>query len=234
MKVSEIIKAVRWCIDEESNNNSDMADAIDEKDDSYMDNIIKAKINDALRWVCVTAPATLLLGGESKNGINALTKDYTFSSGAEGYNKNWNEDFGIGMITLPSDVSFLRFLRVRGLDWYKAILSPVDEDSEEELTMFNETSKGTYDRPQATVVLGTPMRLLVQPASDSIEVTIAYSPTDSSQDIENDSDIDIPAKVCGAFLYYIAYLLLSAYDDTKATKMYEIALQQLGAQTKQS
>lgn len=233
MKVSEIIKAVRWCIDEETNNTSEMADVIDEKDDSYMDNIIKAKINDALRWVCVTAPSSLLLGGDSDNGTSALTKDYVFTSGGEGYNQGWNDTFGIGMITIPSDVSFLKFLRVRGSDWYRAILSPVDEDSEEELTMFNETSKGTYDRPQASVVLGTPMRLLVQPASDNIEVTVAYSPTDNSQDLEDDTDVEIPAKVRGAFIYYIAYLLLSAYDDTKAEKMYSIALQQLGAtQTK--
>ena len=45
MKVEDIIKAVRWCIDEESNNFSSITD---EKDDLYMDNIIKAKINDAL------------------------------------------------------------------------------------------------------------------------------------------------------------------------------------------
>ena len=31
-----------------------------------------------------------------------------------------------------------------------------------------------------------------------------------------------------AFIYYLAFLLLSAYDDTKATQMYTIALQQLG------
>lgn len=40
MKVEDIIKAVRWCIDEESNNFSSITD---EKDDLYMDNIIKAK-----------------------------------------------------------------------------------------------------------------------------------------------------------------------------------------------
>ena len=39
MKVEDIIKAVRWCIDEESNNFSSITD---EKDDLYMDNIIKA------------------------------------------------------------------------------------------------------------------------------------------------------------------------------------------------
>ena len=48
MKVEDIIKAVRWCIDEESNNFSSITD---EKDDLYMDNIIKAKINDALHWI---------------------------------------------------------------------------------------------------------------------------------------------------------------------------------------
>ena len=38
----------------------------------------------------------------------------------------------------------------------------------------------------------------------------------------------LPFRLKNAFIYYLAFLLLSAYDDTKATQMYTIALQQLG------
>ena len=44
MKVDEIIKQVRWCIDEETSGTSFITD---DKDDVYMENIIRAKIPDA-------------------------------------------------------------------------------------------------------------------------------------------------------------------------------------------
>ena len=63
MKVEDIIKAVRWCIDEESNNTSEITD---EKDDLYMDNIIKSKINDALHWIAITAASSSVLSDSKK------------------------------------------------------------------------------------------------------------------------------------------------------------------------
>ena len=63
MSIEEIIKAVRWCIDEESNNTSEITD---EKDDLYMDNIIKSKINDALHWIAITAASSSVLSVSEK------------------------------------------------------------------------------------------------------------------------------------------------------------------------
>ena len=68
MKVEDIIKAVRWCIDEESNNTSEITD---EKDDLYMDNIIKSKINDALHWIAITAASSPVLSDSKK--VDATT-----------------------------------------------------------------------------------------------------------------------------------------------------------------
>ena len=230
MTVEEIIKQVRFCIDEETNNTSEIND---EKDDLYMDNIIKAKINDAMRWVCVTASSTLL-EGKDKSADTSFNKTLNFSSGSAGYNMSWNEQFNIGLITIPSDMNFIRSVRVRGNDWYRAVLNPVEEDSEEELAMFNETSMGTYDRPQVAIVRTTPLKLMVQPASDSFEVNVVAMPSAVSSSTSASTDIPVPEKLRGAFIYYIAFLLLSAYDDTKANQMYTIALQQLGANSQRS
>lgn len=46
MTISEIINKVKWCIDHETHEDAKLAD---NGEDSYMDNIIRAKINDARR-----------------------------------------------------------------------------------------------------------------------------------------------------------------------------------------
>lgn len=232
MTVEEIINQVRWCIDEESNNSSDLSEAIDDKDDSYMDNIIKAKISDALRWVCMNAPEQMLLSGSSDNA-SSIGKNYTFSNGDSWYNQYWREDLEIGIVKLPSDVSVIRMLRVRGANWHRAVLKPVEEDSDEELAMFDESARGTLDRPQVAIMRTSPIKLMIQPATSSVEVTLASSPS-STTNISKDTNIDVQDSTRGAFIYYLAFLLLSAYDDTKASVMYSIALQQLGiTQSKQ-
>ena len=216
MKVSEIIKAVRWCIDEESNNNSDMADAIDEKDDSYMDNIIKAKINDALHWLALTAASSSILADSKIIGGTTTTLQVL----------DYDEERHIGVVSLPKDVEIINVFRIRATGWQKAIV-PVEDTDDEALMMFDDTVLGTEDRPQATILREDPIRILIQPKADT--ATISYVGVPKSVDTDDDTDIDVPDKLHNSFIYYIAYLLLSAYDDTKANQMYTIALQQLGA-----
>lgn len=215
MKVSEIIKAVRWCIDEESNNNSDMADVIDDKDDSYMDNIIKAKINDALHWLAMTASSSSILADSKKvNGTTATLKVSDYDTKRH-----------IGVISLPQEIEIINVSRIRATDWQKAVV-PVEDTEDEALLMFDDSAMGTSDRPQATILRENPIRILIQPKTDT--AIISYVGVPKSVDTEDDAEIDVPEKLCNSFIYYIAFLLLSAYDDTKASQMYAIATQQLG------
>lgn len=215
MKVSEIIKAVRWCIDEESNNNSDMADVIDDKDDSYMDNIIKAKINDALHWLAMTASSSSILADSKKvNGTTATLKVSDYDTKRH-----------IGVISLPQEIEIINVSRIRATDWQKAVV-PVEDTEDEALLMFDDSAMGTSDRPQATILRENPIRILIQPKTDT--AIISYVGVPKSVDTEDDTEIDVPEKLCNSFIYYIAFLLLSAYDDTKASQMYTIATQQLG------
>ena len=229
MTVEEIIRQVRWCIDEESNNISDLEEVIDEKEDSYMDNIIRANIPEALNWLAVSAPAQSLV--LPNNTSDDFVKDYDTSKTskvAEGlqYNKQWDETNGIGCITFPSE-NPIRLIRLRGEGWHKAIKQPCEEDADECLYMYDDTAKGTEDRPIAVIVRGNPTRLLIQPASESVNLTFArYVQFDPDSD--GDADLPIPDSGTAAFIHYLAFLLLSAYDDTKASQMYTIALQQLG------
>lgn len=213
MSIEEIIKAVRWCIDEESNNTSEITD---EKDDLYMDNIIKSKINDALHWIAITAASSPVLSDSKSIGSTSDTiqvSDFDF-------NRN------IGVITMPSNMEIITINRIRGASWYKAV-TPVEDTDDEALMMYDDTAKGTIDRPQAAIMRENPIKILMQPKTSTAVITYVGVPKSVSTDAST-TDVSIPDKLKNAFIYYIAFLLLSAYDDTKASQMYTIALQQLG------
>ncbi len=230
MKVDEIIKQVRWCIDEET---SGTAYLTDNKDDVYMENIIRAKIPDALHWIAITASASSVLSSSSSTQKNASSDVASTTATMTVTSFDGHED--IGVITMPSSVSVFNINRVRGKGWHKAVI-PVEDTSDEALMMFDDTSKGTIDRPQAAIMRVKPLQVLVQPMPSDGTISVSYVgvPTDVTKGSgEEDDSVEISDNFRGAFIYYLAFLLLSAYDDSKANQMYSIALQQLGAnQTK--
>lgn len=230
MKVDEIIKQVRWCIDEETSGTSHITD---DKDDVYMENIIRAKIPDALHWIAITASASSVLSSSSSTQKNASSDVASTTATMTVTSFDGHED--IGVITMPSSVSVFNINRVRGKGWHKAVI-PVEDTSDEALMMFDDTSKGTVDRPQAAIMRVKPLQVLVQPMPSDGTISVSYVgvPTDVTKGSgEEDDSVEISDNFRGAFIYYLAFLLLSAYDDSKANQMYSIALQQLGAnQTK--
>lgn len=213
MSIEEIIKAVRWCIDEESNNTSEITD---EKDDLYMDNIIKSKINDALHWIAITAASSPVLSDSKSIGSTSDTIQVS----------DFDSNHNIGAITMPSNMEIITINRIRGDSWYKAV-TPVEDTDDEALMMYDDTAKGTIDRPQAAIMRENPIKILMQPKTSTAVITYVGVPKSVSTDVST-TDVSIPDKLKNAFIYYIAFLLLSAYDDTKASQMYTIALQQLG------
>lgn len=213
MSIEEIIKAVRWCIDEESNNTSEITD---EKDDLYMDNIIKSKINDALHWIAITAASSPVLSDSKSIGSTSDTIQVS----------DFDSNHNIGVIPMPSNMEIITINRIRGASWYKAV-TPVEDTDDEALMMYDDTAKGTIDRPQAAIMRENPIKILMQPKTSTAVITYVGVPKSVSTDAST-TDVSIPDKLKNAFIYYIAFLLLSAYDDTKASQMYTIALQQLG------
>lgn len=225
MTVDEIIKQVRFCIDEESNNASSLSDVIDEKDDSYMDNIIKAKIPDALHWIAVTATSSAVLSNSKETSKKADSSTPSTSTDMEV--KAFEGSDTIGIVEMPSNISVFNINRVRATGWHKAVV-PVEDTSDDALLMFDETAMGTIDRPQAAIMRTTPLKLLVQPKAATITVSYVGVPTVISKDNDGKESVDISDNFKSSFIYYLAFLLLSAYDDSKANQMYNIALQMLG------
>ena len=217
MKVEDIIKQVRWCIDEESNNTSAITD---EKDDTYMDNIIKSKINDALHWIAITAASSSVFA-ESRKTSETSSKIRV---------KDYDATKNIGIITMDENTEIISISRVRGKEWFKTVI-PVEDTDNEAYMMFDESAMGTADRPQAVIMRENPIEILLQPKPT--EAVVSFVGVPKNVDVSSETtDVAITDKLKNAFIYYLAFLLLSAYNDNKATHMYTIALQQLGVNTK--
>ena len=225
MEVSEITNAVRWCIDEESNNLSDITGAIDGKDDSYMDNIIKANIPYALHWIAITAASSSVLSGSSTTENKSTSSTTTASTTSTMKVESFEGSSDIGVVTMPNTISVFNINRVRANGWHKAVV-PIEDTDDEELMMFDETAKGTLDRPLAAIMRVNPIQILIQPKPSDNAVAISYVGVPTG--ISKDNKVEISETFKGAFIHYLAFLLLSAYDDTKANQMYTIALQLLG------
>lgn len=219
LTVREIIKQVRWCVDEESANIAEMA-GVDENDNLYMDNIIKAKAYDALRWCLQYAPVDLLTGdGSAVPTDQSLINTTTLSV----------EPGNPTIISLPS--GFQRLIRVRLKGWKKAVIIPIEEDSDKYLELSDETAKATNDRPVAALIRTEPKKLELWPGSEtssSVEVAYVSYPRTTSVELTDESTVYVPDKLLNAYLYYIAFLLMSAYGDSRASVMLSIAKMNLG------
>ena len=237
MTVGSIIKAVRWCIDEEAVNMAGIADVsaydFDEgthTDEGLMNNIIRNKIPDALRWVCLYAPAEQLSGGGS-----------TSEEGEEGEDSDSVDIIKEEKIkaddahTLTPTSTLVRVVRVKGTGWHRAILgdSLIKEDSDEYLQLNDpDGATATKDRPQAALVNTKSKAVEVWPSEKDEEFLLTYITALSASSISGLDDdttpVGVPANVETSFIYYLAYLLLTAYGDARAKSMFDVATLNLG------
>lgn len=218
MTISEIINKVKWCIDHETHEDAKLAD---NGEDSYMDNIIRAKINDARRWLAVATSQSVTLSSSPSSSSSSSVTTLTITP-YDGFS-------GIAIITIPKSLSTVPISRVRLSSWHKSA-TPIPDTSDDALLMFDETAKGTAGRPLATVMQGSPTRILVQPYTSTDTVEIVYIGISSDIDTSSDdSTVEVPTIHESAFIYYIAYLLLTAYQDPRAQAMFAIAVQLTGS-----
>lgn len=217
MTVADIIKQVKWCIDHETTGFSKLQD---NGEDSYMDNIIRAKINDARRWVAVNAGQCASVRLSAKDGISVEFFPET------------NGIHDVAVVTVPDGIKATDIKRVRLTGWYKAAV-PVPDTDDDALMMFDSVAKGTPNRPLATLMDGFPVKVLVQPYALGSEVELAYAGVASDVDVDSDTDtVDVTGRLQTSFVYYLAFLLLTAYGDTRAQGMLAVAMQNLGTANK--
>lgn len=224
MTVSDIIKSVRWCIDEESVNTTNLVGASSLlTDTTLMDNIIMHRIGDALRWVCLYAPLEFFSGTTSSGNNNNNQTPVSLDLIEE------ITEATVSNHLITFDSSFLRLIRVKAQNWHRAILgdSLLREDSPEYLQLRDTNgAAATIDRPQAALINTKTKAIEVWPTENAGTFTVTYvnSPSVASLSaITVNTDITIPPLAETSFIYYLAYLLLSAYGDSRAKSMFEIA-----------
>ena len=226
--VANIIKQVRWCIDEEAVNIASLA-GIDENDDAYMDNIIRSKVYDAMRWCLQYAPVDLLSSDGSSAGTNptlVTSSDLTIGSGSVTAGNPT-------VVTLPS--GFQRLVRVRLNGWKKAVRVPIEEDSDKYIELSDDTATATQNRPVAAIIRTDPLKLELWPGGSTgniIQISYVNYPDFGTESITASDDatttLYIPDKLRSAYLYYIAFLVMAAYGDNRASVMLSIAKMNLG------
>lgn len=215
MTVRETISRVKWCIDHETREDAHLADS---GEDTYMDNIIRAKIDDARRWLAIvtrqSVTASTLTGGTMRI-------------------ERYGDEGNIGVLTLPQTIAPESVSRVRLSSWHKAAQT-VEDTSDDATLMYDPTGCGTADRPLATVMRGTPTQILVQPYTDGETAEIGYTGIASATDeaAGDEAAVDVAPMHESALVYYIAYLLLTAYQDQRAQGMLAVAVQMAGTNKK--
>ena len=243
MTVGNIIKAVRWCIDEEAVNAANIADVSafdfdnEVTDLGLMNNIITNKIPAALRWVCLYAPAEYLSGVSTTPSNNNENEDEE-EENPTSIDIIEEEDFAISAggsnVLEPQNGALVRVVRVKNSTWHRAILgdSLIKEDSDEYLQVHDTNgAEATVDRPQAALINTKVKKVEIWPNTGGT-VTLTYIKALTASDLGDITDpateVGIPSAVETSFIYYLAYLLLSAYGDARAKGMFDIATLNLG------
>lgn len=219
MTVKEIINAVRWCIDEEAGNLSDLSDLTN--DMPLMDNIIRSKIGDAIRWISVNGnPA--LLGGSDENLPTGILVDVDSPSQSDITDISDGQNVIGIIIKMPSD--FIKLAWIRCDEWHRSIMNPILDDSEEYLQLRdNYGAKATADRPQAVLVNRNQKAIEAYPKGTVRYTYVADIDYEYEESQGDEHTIPIPQKAKTSLVYYIAFLVLCAYGDARADTMLNIA-----------
>lgn len=221
MTGSDIVTKVRLAIDEVLQNKAALVTTADDNEKAILDSIILSCINNALIWVAIYAPYNMITGLSSwisDDWQSVVTDDATPNR----------------RTTITLTEKFVRLVRVRLPSWHCAVMTPVEEDSDEYIEQYDETAMATAELPVAAVIHTAPKKIECYPGLSEEEVEagavpdITYLITPEYDEDDEDANIEIPALLQPALIYYTAYLTLSALRDSQNTEMLRIALQMLG------
>lgn len=214
MQVQDIVKRVRSAIDEVMANDSEFLN--ESSDEQNLTDIIKDKIAYALTYVLENATDDKL-GDDS---FSALTSEET--SGA-----TVTADQMV-KVKLPSDV--IRVVSARLSSWSQSPV-PVSESSQEYLMQQDSYACGSWDRPVVAIAYHGAYRYLelysAKTNSDNIEASVIRKPTIGDTSVGT-TNISVPTRLEGAFIYQIAGLTMVAFREQVATTLFKIAREYMG------
>ena len=198
--VSDIVAAVKVCIDEIGLNDAEFQG---EQDNAEMDTIIKSKIGEALRFVL----------GNADWGL--LEPDTVLTSATVGSDL-------VGRVTLPDN--FLRVCYARFASWPLYLSDPIYWDDREYATLSDPYATGTWERPKLAMVLHPSRTLELYKAKDTSDTAEVGIVTDQT----GEESVSISSRLYPALIYYISGLTLLTYRDEHADSLFNQAMVLMG------
>lgn len=207
VQATEMAMAVRVAIDM----NRRDASLLDEGDAETLslDDIIMAKLADAVRMVETEAPAFMLEGG------------HDFAD-CDGDNVFMNAD-GSGFVVLPDD--FMRLVSFRMSDWRRTLFDAISETDPRYSLQSSKWKgiRGNPEKPVCAIVRRSEGKVLEFYSCNDAGATVEQACYIPVPKIDIDGGIDVAADCYRASVYRAASLALASVGDQLSTTMLEIS-----------
>lgn len=204
VQAEDMAKAVRVAVDMNHSSTPLLVD--DDIDTESFDEIIYAKLVDAVRVVEQEAPLHLLEQGHQFGGDNV----------------NWTEN-GKGWIILPDD--FMRLVVFRMSDWKLSVSDAISQDDPLYLRQFSRWKgiSGNPEKPVVAIVNRAEGTVLEFFSCNDDTATIEQAVYVPYPKIDIDGGIDVSEKCYRAAIYRAASFALASIGDQLSTTMLELS-----------
>ena len=202
-KISDIMRDVRVCIDENQTSEALLSDG--DIDTLSLNEIIRQKIVEAVRRVHTDAPTYLL-----ESGHNFADAVY------------WG-DMESGYVMLPDD--FMRLISFRMSDWERTVYTAISTEDEEYEKMSSRIKalRGTAQRPVCVIAIRPEGKVLEFYSCKSEKGYVSRATYLPYPKIDEYGGIDISERCYTAVVYTAAALVLNTYGGDKASSFLELA-----------
>ena len=212
--LSDLVREIRIALDQ--NMSSETLTELGDIDTLSLDELIDSKIEDAARWVVMAAPAVLLGSGK-----------------AFGETIGWDMQagYGSGHIVLPDD--FLRLIVFQMSDWSMPVTLAIDETSPLYSRQKSRYAgvRGNAQRPVVAIVqqpIGNVLEFYSCEQGEDVYIKMArYAPLPKKYTLDDEEVIDLPEKLIRPVVYYAAYLVALATQQTEQAKNCKAVCQEL-------
>lgn len=204
VQAEDMAKAVRVAVDMNHSSTPLLVD--DDIDTESFDEIIYAKLVDAVRVVEQEAPLHLLEQGHQFGGDNV----------------NWTEN-GKGWLVLPDD--FMRLVVFKMSDWKLSVSDAISQDDPLYLRQFSRWKgiSGNPEKPVVAIVNRAEGTVLEFFSCNDDTATIEQAVYVPYPKIDIDGGIDVSEKCYRAAIYRAASFALASIGDQLSTTMVELS-----------
>lgn len=204
VQATDMAKAVRVAID--MNRGDEPLFAEGDTDTLTLDEIIYAKLADAVRMVETEAPSFMLESGHDFGEDNVFI----------------GED-GKGFVILPDD--FMRLVSFRMSDWKRTVFNAIGETDPEYALQSSKWKGicGNPDKPVCAIVRRSEGKVLEFYSCLNDSATVAQATYIPVPRIDQDGGIDVAQDCYRPALYRAASLALASVGDQLSTTMLEIS-----------